>query len=120
MGKKVVHFEILGKDGKKLQNFYSKLFDWKVDANNPMNYGIVTPADAGLGGGIAAGMDGNGYVTVYIEVDDLNAYLKKATSLGGKTLMPPMDVPGGPTIAMFADPEGHAIGLIKAGTMGRM
>ena len=29
----------------------------------------------------------------------------------------PMDVPGGPTIAMFADPEGNVIGLLKAGTM---
>ncbi|MBI3744219.1 MAG: glyoxalase [Chloroflexi bacterium] len=120
MGKKVVHFEILGKDGKKLQNFYSKLFDWKVDANNPMNYGIVTPADAGIGGGIAAGMDGTSQVTVYVEVEDLPRYLKKAESLGSKTIMPPMDVPGGPTIAMFADPEGHAIGLIKAGSGPKM
>lgn len=38
----VVHWEILGKDGKTSQDFYAKLFDWNVDANNPMNYGIVT------------------------------------------------------------------------------
>ena len=116
MGKKVVHFEIIGKDGKKLQDFYSQLFDWKIDANNPMNYGMVTPEDSGLGGGIGAGQDaGDGHVTVYVEVDDLAAALKKAESLGGKTVMPPMAVPGGPEIAMFADPEGHVIGLAKAG-----
>ena len=55
MGKKVVHFEVIGKDGKKLQAFYSKLFDWKIDANNPMNYGVVHANDSGLGGGISAG-----------------------------------------------------------------
>lgn len=117
MGKHVVHFEIIGKDGKKLQDFYSKLFEWKIDANNPMSYGVVDASDAGVGGGISAGMGGgDGHVTVYVEVDDLQAYLSQAESLGGKTTMPPMAVPGGPEIAMFADPEGHVIGLVKAGT----
>ena len=116
MGNKVVHFEVIGKDGKKLQDFYSKLFDWKIDANNPMNYGMVSPEDSGLGGGIAASQDGQRYVSVYVEVDDLEAYLKKAEGLGGKTVMEPMDVPGGPRIAVFADPEGNVIGMTKAGT----
>ena len=117
MGNSVVHFEIIGKDGKKLQDFYSQLFGWKIDANNPMNYGMVDGGDAGVGGGIASAMDGGpGHVTVYVEVDDLQAALTKAEGLGGKTTMPPMAVPGGPEIAMFADPEGHQIGLVKAVT----
>ena len=117
MGKKVVHFEVIGKDGKRLQDFYAKLFDWTIDANNPMNYGMVPPEDSGLGGGIGAGQDGGpGHVTFYVEVEDLEAHLKKVEALGGKTIMPPMAVPGGPEIAMFADPEGHVIGLAKAGT----
>jgi hypothetical protein len=33
----VTHFEIVGKDGKKLQEFYASLFGWAVDANNPMS-----------------------------------------------------------------------------------
>ena len=115
MGNPVVHFEIIGKDAKKLQDFYGKLFDWKIDANNPMNYGMVEPSGTGIGGGVGAG-EGDGHVTVYVEVDDLQATLTKAEGLGGKTTMPPMAVPGGPEIAMFADPEGHQIGLVKAGT----
>ncbi|HYM15648.1 MAG TPA: VOC family protein [Dehalococcoidia bacterium] len=115
MGRPVVHFEIHGKDGKRLQEFYGKLFDWSVDANNPMNYGMVAPASAGMGGGITAG--DAPMVTVYVEVPELAAALASAESLGGKTVMPPMDVPGGPTIAMFQDPEGNTVGLIKAGSM---
>jgi len=118
MSNKVVHFEVVGKDGKKLQEFFSQLFDWTVDANNPMNYGMTDPAQTGIGGGISAGQDpSQSYVTVYVEVDDLQATLDKAESLGGKTVMPPMDVPEGPTIAMFTDPEGHVMGLTKAGSM---
>ena len=47
MVRPVVHFEIHGKDAKKLQEFYASLFGWKIDANNPMNYGMV---EAGVGG----------------------------------------------------------------------
>ena len=112
MGQPVVHFEVHGKDGKKLQEFYGKLFDWNVDTNNPMAYGMVAGSDGGIGGGItespAAPM-----VTFYVNVPDIAAALKKAESLGGKTVMPPMAVPGGPEIAQFADPEGNVIGLSK-------
>jgi predicted enzyme related to lactoylglutathione lyase len=118
MGKKVTHFEIIGKDGKKLQTFYSKLFDWPIDANNPLNYGQVDAHDSGLGGGIATGQPGEpSRVTIYIEVENLDEYLKKAEGLGGKTIMAPTDVPGGPTLAMFTDPEGHIVGLLQAGSM---
>ena len=52
MGQPVVHFEILGKDPKKLQGFYGDLFGWHIDANNPMNYGIVdTHGEGGSAGG---------------------------------------------------------------------
>jgi len=120
----VTWFEIVGRDGKKLQDFYASLLDWKIDANNPMNYGMVPhdhgDGEHGIGGGIAGSQDATtAMVTVYVEVADIPATLKKAESMGGKTVMPQMDVPGGPTIAQFADPEGNVIGLMKAGSMGQ-
>jgi uncharacterized protein len=111
MAQPVVHFEVIGKDGKKLQDFYTKLFDWNVDANNPMSYGMVAAGEGGIGGGVAAG--GGPLVTFYVNVPDVAEALKKAEGLGAKTVMPPMDVPGGPTIAQFSDPEGNIIGLSK-------
>ncbi len=113
MGMKVGHIEIIGKDGKKLQDFYGKLFDWKVDTNNPQNYGVVTPEDAGVSVGIGPAMPNmSGYVAFYVAVDDLDAALKKAVKLGGKVVMEPMEVMGGPKIAMFTDPEGNLVGLL--------
>ncbi len=52
-------------------------------------------------------------VTFYVQVVSLDETLKKAESMGGKTVMPPMDVPGGPTMAQVQDPEGNTIGLVK-------
>jgi len=113
MANAVVHFEVLGKDGTALQKFYGDLFDWKIDSDNPMNYGMVTAGEGGIGGGVGPSQDGSKLVTIYVQADDLQAALDKAEKLGGKTVMPPMDVPGGPSIAQFTDPEGNLVGLVK-------
>jgi predicted enzyme related to lactoylglutathione lyase len=112
MANPVVHFEIMGKDGKKLQEFYSNLFNWEIDSSNPMNYGLVKGGEGGIGGGVGQG-DGPPYVTVYIQVDDLQAYLDKVEKLGGKTLVPVTEIPNMVTFALFADPEGNSVGLFK-------
>lgn len=110
----VVHFEIMGKDAAKCRDFYVKLFDWHVDNSNPMEYGVVdTHTEVGIGGGIMAPPNGMTGVTVYVAVDDLQAYLDKAEGLGGKTVMPPTEVPDMVTFAMFSDPDGNVIGLVK-------
>jgi uncharacterized protein len=113
MGAPVVHFEIMGGTGDELETFYSKLFDWKIDSNNPLKYGIVdTDAPGGINGGIGAPHDGNKRVSVYVQVSDLQATLDQAEKLGGKTVLAPTEVPGGPKLAMFADPAGNITGLL--------
>lgn len=121
MGRPVVHFEITGRDGPALRGFYTQLFDWQVDTNNPMNYGIVaregntTEEGVGIGGGIAAMPEGtgDGYVTFYVSVPDVDATLAQAESLGGTRVLGPEKVTEGLTIGQFRDPEGNLIGLIQ-------
>jgi uncharacterized protein len=122
MGQPVVHFEVIGKDGGKLQGYYSELFDWKIDADNPMNYGIVlreqnvNPDGVGIGGGVGGGPEGyEGHVTFYVEVPDVEAALAKAESLGGTRLMGPEEIMEGTVLGQFADPEGHLVGLVSGG-----
>jgi predicted enzyme related to lactoylglutathione lyase len=45
-------------------------------------------------------------------VDDVQAYLDKAVSLGGKALLPVITIPQG-QFSWFADPDGNTIGLFK-------
>ena len=115
MKKPVVHFEVVAKDGDAAQEFYSRLFDWKLDADNPMNYGTLeAPESGGIGGGIGPAPEGSsGHLTFYVQVDDLQAYLDKAESLGGKTIMPPTEVPDQVTFALFSDPQGNTVGIVK-------
>ena len=111
-GPPVVHFEIVGKDAGKLQQFYGDLFDWKIDANNPMNYGMVDNEGQGINGGVGASPDGKGHVTFYVHVDDINDCLQKAESKGGKTVMPRTEMEM-VTFALLADPEGNVVGLVE-------
>lgn len=113
MGAPIVHFEIMGGQGKQMEDFYRELFGWKVDSNNPMNYGMVeTGGQGGINGGVGTNEDGGKRVTVYAQVDDLQATLDKAEKLGGKTVLPPTEVPDGPKLAMFADPAGNVTGIL--------
>jgi predicted enzyme related to lactoylglutathione lyase len=113
MGKPVVHWEIHAQDAAKAQQFYSELFDWQINSNNPWNYGLVTTGDeGGINGGIGPAQGPKG-VQFYVQVPDLQAYLDHAERLGGKVLMPPTELPGVVTMAMFADLEGNPVGLIK-------
>jgi uncharacterized protein len=125
MGQPVVHFEVIGKDGAALRSYYSDLFGWQIDANNPMNYGIVqrdgnVSADgSGIGGGVGQGPEGyGGHVTFYIEVPDVEAALAKAESLGGTRVMGPEQIMETVELGQFTDPEGHLIGVVKTTPQG--
>jgi uncharacterized protein len=107
----VVHFEIGCKDKKKAQSFYGKLFDWKMQEAGPAT--MITAETPGIGGHMTElGHEPHHYTIFYVQVDDVAAYLEKAKPLGGKTLVPPVEIPTG-TFAWIEDPEGNTVGLWK-------
>ena len=120
MGQPVVHFEVVGKDGEKSRRYYSELFGWEIDADNPMNYGMVqregntNSEGIGIGGGVGGAPEGySGHVTFYVEVPDVDAALVKAEQLGGKRMMGPLEVTDEVEIGQFTDPDGNVVGVVK-------
>ena len=120
MGQPVVHFEVIGKDGAKLQRYYAELFGWEINDANEMKYGMVdgkknpAPNGATIGGGIAGGPEGyEGHVTFYVAVPDIEEALQKAESLGGTRVMGPERIMDMIELGQFKDPEGHVIGVVK-------
>ncbi len=115
MSQPVMHFEVVGKDPKKLREYYGALFGWKFgESMGPTDYAVVENPN-GIGGGVGAGPEGYpGHVTFYVQVDDVGASLDQAESLGGQRMMGPDEVPGvGIVIGLMSDPEGHVIGLMS-------
>ena len=112
MGNPVVHFEVMGKDAEKLRDFYSKMFGWEMQIPTEMDYGLVDNGGQGINGGIGKGEQA--HATFYVEVDDPQAHLEKIEAAGGKTTVPVTVIPNMVTFAMFTDPEGNLVGLVKA------
>ena len=105
----VVHFEIGCTDTARTEKFFGALFGWNIGPGAS----IDTASGKGIPGHITSlGHEPQHYTTIYVEVEDVQAYLDKAASLGGKTLVPPVKIPTG-TFAWFADPDGNIIGLLK-------
>jgi predicted enzyme related to lactoylglutathione lyase len=110
----VVHWEIQSQDPGRLHSFYSNVFGWKIDANNPMNYGMVeSGGGGGIGGGIGGTQMAESRVVVYAQVPSIDDVLSRVSIHGGRTVMPRQDI--GPVImALYEDPEGNLMGLVES------
>ncbi len=113
MGQPVVHFEVQGEDRDALTRFYQQLFGWKTTDVPEMNYTLVeTQGEGGINGGIGTTPPGApGGITFYVQSDDIAGSLAYVQELGGRTVAGPIDMPDGHKWALFADPEGHVVGL---------
>ncbi len=111
MGNEVIHVEVVGKDAAKLQSFYQDVLGWSLDTNNPGGYGMARWGD--FTAGIGPSNDGGpGHVTFYVHADDPQGVLAKAEAAGGRVIMPLTEVAPDTKVALFADPEGHVVGLM--------
>jgi len=118
MANPTMWFEVAARDRDSMKGFYSGLFDWRLQDMDEMQYSVVESEGKGISGGIGQAPDGNdGHVTFYVEVDDVEADLAKAESLGGSRVMGPTPIPRG-EIGLFADPEGHVVGLMHMNGAG--
>ena len=110
----VARFEITATDLKGMRTFYGQLFGWDT-SNDDQRYSLVRARD-GIGGLILKAEAGlPTFVTVYVEVDDVEQYLKKVEQLGGTIYVPPTEspVPGEKLFAVFGDPEDNLIGICE-------
>jgi predicted enzyme related to lactoylglutathione lyase len=112
MARPVVHWEIGGRDLDALAHFYRQLFGWEATGFDA-DYRLVNLGE-GIGGGLMRCRDDMpSYVTIYVSVDDLDATLANVKEFGGTALVPPTPIPGVGAFALFQDPEGNTIGVLR-------
>ena len=110
----VVHFDIGCRDREKSDEFYSQLFGWKTTDYGPLSKKIDTESSDGIQGHITSlGHEPHNYVTIYVEVAELEEYLTKVVALGGEVMIPATEIPGGGHFAWIKDLDGNIIGLHK-------
>jgi predicted enzyme related to lactoylglutathione lyase len=112
MGYPVKWFDLGATDIQPLKKFYGELFSWRLEDAAETYTRIDTRAGSGIKGGIGRSGTGDPWIAFYVEVADPQALLEKAESMGAKTVVPVTELPA-VTFAMFNDPDGVLVGLIK-------
>ncbi len=115
MNNAVVHWEFGSHDADSLGRFYTDLFGWRIEPQASMNYRVAyTGSQRGINGGIME-IDEHVHTNLvfYVVVEDLEATLELAQSLGGKPAFPPTPIPGVGTFAHIHDPQEFRIGVIE-------
>ena len=116
MANPVTQFQILSKTPDETARFYSALFGWSIDADNPLGYRrIATGSESGIQGGIwPAPPQAPNFVQLFITVDDVKAAVRKAEELGARLIIPATLLPEGDELAVLLDPHGMSFGVWRA------
>ncbi|MCL5969916.1 MAG: VOC family protein [Patescibacteria group bacterium] len=123
----VVHFEMPAKDKKRVADFYTNAFDWKMqqlgaEMGNYVLAGTVEvdknnmPKTPGaINGGFFEYKDEPGfqYPHVIISVDNLKESMEKVKKEGGEVVGEPMDIMGIGLFISFIDTEGNRVGMLQ-------
>jgi uncharacterized protein len=108
------HFEVMATDVERAKKFYASVLDWQFDDESMPGYALVNPGQEPSGAFFKKpSEEASPCMNVYFNVDDIDATLEKATANGGETLVPKTEIPGTGHFAMFADPEGIVVGIMK-------
>jgi predicted enzyme related to lactoylglutathione lyase len=116
MAHPVVHAEIRSADPDKTREFFADLFGWKVASEGA--FPGYTFIDTGVPGGtyvaISPRQGAEDEVLFFVAVEDVAATLERAEQLGGRIVQPAQQVPG-TSFGVFADAQGHKIGVAANG-----
>ena len=117
MANPFVHLELSSTDVNNAKAFYGKLFDWKLEdiPMGDMNYTMIG-VGSGTGGGMMQQMVPGAPSSwlAYVQVDDIKAATKKASSLGATVMRDVTEVMDMGWLSIIVDPTGAALGLWQA------
>ena len=116
MAHPVVHTEIRSADPDATRQFFADLFGWKVASEGafPGYTFIDTGAEGGPYVAISPRQGAQDEVLFFVAVDDVAATLARAEQLGGTIIQTAQQVPG-TSFGVFADAQGHNVGVASNG-----
>lgn len=107
--------DLASSDVDRAQAFYGTVFGWTFESAGPEYGGYINAASsehpvAGLMSNNPQFQSPDGWST-YFHTADINATVSALTAAGGKSCIPPMEVPGKGFMSMATDPSGASFGL---------
>jgi uncharacterized protein len=110
--------ELRSPDPSAVKDFYANVLGWtyqETDMGGGLTYTSIRVGEKSNGGMIPSAVLGGDmppHWGVYFAVENTDDEVKRAESLGGKVLAPPMDVPMG-RFAPLVDPQGAAFSIFS-------
>jgi predicted enzyme related to lactoylglutathione lyase len=110
--------DLMSPDIAASSEFYTALFGWDIaEIEGAEGQYLSITNDGRINGGIMPALPGGHPAwNLYFAVEDADAAVSKATSLGASTIMGATDVPNGTRFAILSDPSG-AVFSVAAGEM---
>jgi predicted enzyme related to lactoylglutathione lyase len=114
----VVFWELASHDAEKSVAFFRKVFDWDIELDEDSGIHFIPAGDAASkfgGGGIFTLRKSRlPFVSVYIQVDDIEEKVRQVEEAGGLIIEPPQSfVPGGTKICLFTEPSGVIFAMLQ-------
>lgn len=110
--------DLMTTDTDKAQSFYSEIFGWTYDSQDtPQGPYIFTSITEGAVGGIGKiseeqqkqGMPA--HWNTFVQVSDADAVATRTAQLGGKVIMPVMEMMGAGRMGVFSSPSGSTFSV---------
>ncbi len=99
--------------------FYAALFDWQLQDDNSLGstpYTLIRAGGREIGGimDLPQGVPGQpARWTPYVTVADVDSLVAQAANLGARILLEPRSIPGVGRLALFEDPQGAVLAVIR-------
>lgn len=109
-----VTLEIPAKDPQRALEFYTKVFNWKVDEWGTDNYWLLMKSGQGhprINGAILKRNPPGNWTGKPIDVESVDEFSQRIEASGGRIVQPKTEVPGAGWIAYFRDTEGNVQGI---------
>ncbi len=107
------HFEIPARDIQKSGEFYTKVFNWKLNTSDFPGYGLLELTREPHAGVEKREPFSNG-VMIYIQVADISESLSMVKDAGGNIVKEKTEIPNMGWFGLFSDPDGNVIGLYQS------
>jgi predicted enzyme related to lactoylglutathione lyase len=112
MANAFVHVELQTNDVNRAKDFYTRLFDWKLEDIPGMDYTMINVGE-GTGGGMMKNPvpEIPSHWLAYVQVDDVAASTEKARSLGATIVVEATEIPDIGWFSVMIDATGAALAL---------
>ena len=110
--------ELMTGDPAAAAAFYGPLFGWRIETVDMGGgpYHLLKVGETAIGGIMKTPAEAGPMPPAwgcYVTVDQVDATVAQAAALGGKVIVPAMDIPGVGRMAVIADPQGATLSVMQ-------